>query len=74
MIEVFYLIAFLLLPLRMKQLINNGRIKFLSCNGLPTQDIITNSQNNSLSEESGGRTAAGRKKMNIPQHTFDFSF
>lgn len=43
MIEVFYLIAFLLLPLRMKQLINNWRIKFLSCNGLPTQAIITNS-------------------------------
>lgn len=47
MIEVFYLIAFLLLPLRMKQLINNGRIKFLGFNGLPTQDIITNSQNHS---------------------------
>lgn len=47
MIEVFYLIAFLLRPLRMKQLINNRRIKFLCCNDLPTQDIITNSQNNS---------------------------
>lgn len=33
MMEVFYLIAFLLLPLRMKQLINNGRMKFPPYNG-----------------------------------------
>lgn len=41
MMEVFYLIAFLLLPLRTKQFINNGRRKFPPVMAPPTQDIIT---------------------------------
>lgn len=45
MTQVFYLIALLLLPLSMRQLVSDGQIKLLLHNGLPSQD--TDDQDNS---------------------------